>query len=398
MLEIYVVWHPDDDEGVAVATALIDHFHGTAFSGLIGGAVEVFIRSTGWASSAGPPRPLPFVEGLPNGSPDPELTIVVPVLGHDLSTAVSASPEWERYITEICETCTNRPESVGVVPVRLGHAHSAGRLAEILGHLQAVPHDPQDLDFVCREIAQAVAQFARRDVNPEPLTVFVSHTKHPTDEEQNTLGGLVDSVRRVIAGTHLADFFDARDLQPGHEWATELETHAATSALLVVRTDLYASRDWCQREMLIAKRAGMPIVILEALSGVEERGSFLMDHVPRVSRNRGELDSAIRCALGQLVDECLKRELWKRQQQLSPQAPGHEVNWWAPHAPEPTTLVEWLDSARASLPLDETILVLHPDPPLGRAERNVLLQVASLSGLQGRLEILTPRGLAVRGG
>jgi len=34
--------------------------------------------------------------------------------------------------------------------------------------------------------------------------------------------------------------------------------------------------------MLIAKRAGMPIVILDAPVLGEERGSFLMDHVPRV--------------------------------------------------------------------------------------------------------------------
>ena len=52
--------------------------------------------------------------------------------------------------------------------------------------------------------------------------------------------------------------------------------------LLAIRTDLYASRDWCQREMLIAKRAGMPVVIMDALGRGEERGSFLMDHVPRV--------------------------------------------------------------------------------------------------------------------
>ena len=32
---------------------------------------------------------------------------------------------------------------------------------------------------------------------------------------------------------------------------------AASSALLVVRTDLFASRDWCQREVLAAKRSGV---------------------------------------------------------------------------------------------------------------------------------------------
>ena len=41
ILEIYVVWHPDDVNGEAVADQLTKHFHGPAYSGLAGGAVEV---------------------------------------------------------------------------------------------------------------------------------------------------------------------------------------------------------------------------------------------------------------------------------------------------------------------------------------------------------------------
>ena len=66
VLEIYVVWHPGDSEGERVAALLLDHFRGTTFSGLIGGAVEVFVRSvsaTGDQRDA--PRPLPCVEAMP---------------------------------------------------------------------------------------------------------------------------------------------------------------------------------------------------------------------------------------------------------------------------------------------------------------------------------------------
>ena len=40
-LEIYVVWHPNDPAGQTAAQQFIEHFHGTAFSGLIGGAVII---------------------------------------------------------------------------------------------------------------------------------------------------------------------------------------------------------------------------------------------------------------------------------------------------------------------------------------------------------------------
>jgi hypothetical protein len=38
VLEIYVVWHPDDAAGKTAADQIVAHFHGTLFSGLIGGA------------------------------------------------------------------------------------------------------------------------------------------------------------------------------------------------------------------------------------------------------------------------------------------------------------------------------------------------------------------------
>jgi len=57
ILEFYVVWHPDDDEGKGLAGELLEHFHGNPFSGLIGGAVELFTRSAGWRDSTDAPRP-----------------------------------------------------------------------------------------------------------------------------------------------------------------------------------------------------------------------------------------------------------------------------------------------------------------------------------------------------
>ena len=58
VLEIYVVWHPNDVMGSDIADELIGHFRGTAFTGLIGGAVEVFVRSAGWTALSEAPRPI----------------------------------------------------------------------------------------------------------------------------------------------------------------------------------------------------------------------------------------------------------------------------------------------------------------------------------------------------
>jgi hypothetical protein len=155
--------------------------------------------------------------------------------------------------------------------------------------------------------------------------------------------------------------------------------------------------------MVLAKPHGIPVVILDSLGRGEERGSFLMDHVPRVpvrTDNRRWSRRDVLRGLNVLVDECLKRALWKLQQKLAADRDDLDVAWWAPHAPEPVTFIQWLQEQLASGArcLDRSELrILHPDPPLGTEERATLEQLATLAGFHGRLEPMTPRLLAARG-
>jgi len=405
ILEIFVVWHPQDADGEAVAEQFVEHFHGSAFSGLIGGAVEIYVRSEGWRDPQDAPRPLPPAAALPYGIPGAALTAIVPVLGNGLAAVVQQGVSaWHEYAQGLIELREAAPEQVGIFPLPLSEGATAGtRLGEIFGAPQRIGAPSGNVaestaGTRCRDLAQGIAQLAN---GQHRLKVFVSHTKRSSEGEGERLDELIGRVRYVIANTRLGEYFDASDLQPGTDWAEDIEHHARTSALLVVRSDLYASREWCQREIATAKRAGMPVVILDALTVGEQRGSFLMDHVARVPNRSGAddvSDAAIVGALNQLVDECLKRELWLRQAAVTDGGASWDIAWWAPHAPEPLTLSGWLLERRASLPAEGWIRVLHPDPPLGPVELDALEEIATLSGLQDRLDVMTPRGLAARGG
>lgn len=411
VLEIYVVWHPGDIGGQAIADEIVAHYRGTAFTGLMGGAVEVFIRSASWASCADAPRPIPLPnQPLVDGLEQARFTAIVPLLGNEMAAAVQQSGAWHAYLAALAASQASYPARVGIFPYRMHPGATNGTaLGDVLGAYQAIaagpaeePHDaPRNLR--CRDLSQGIAQV----VSGQPasrITTFISHTKRSASTEMVDVATLVELVRSVIGSTHLDAFFDATDLQPGVDWAEELMNKAATSALLALRTDLYPSREWCQREILTAKRCGMPIVILDAIGYAEERGSFLMDHVPRApvryEASQWRRRDVYR-ALNLLVDECLKRVLWNTQRDLAAARDGLDVSWWAPHAPEPLTLAQWLEDAksRGQLPLaDRKLRILHPDPPLGRDEKAVLEQMLALSGLDGRLEVMTPRQLAARGG
>lgn len=406
ILEIYVVWHPGDSPRGEVAESLLEHFRGNTYSGLIGGAIDVYVRSESISGSpADAPASIPVFDPPPYGLMVPAFTAVVVVAGSELAAAVEEPGPWREYIEAIAAVHQAQPESVVVLPVSVARlALNNTRLGALVGGQQQAAADawdkPEFEDTLCRDVGQGIAQTV--DPAHQRLSVFISHTKRRTVIEKGDVSRLVDLVRQVIAGTRLQDFFDAADLQPGEDWAPRLIEEAARGALLAVRTDLYSSRAWCQREVVTAKRHGMPVVVLDALTEGEERGSFLMDHVPRVAARRdpeGWHEDAVRRALNQLVDECLKRALWRAQHQVGKGALKVDIDWWADHAPEPATFAEWLETkVDRQAKRHEPIIVLHPDPPLGSDERDVLVQIGRLSGLDGPFEFLTPRGLAVHGG
>ena len=302
ILDVVVVWHPDDKAGAAVFERLHRHFHSDAYAGLAGGAVEVYSRSLGWDEAGGPPRPLLLPDDEDSVLQPARFVAVVPVLGVALRAAVETDAAWRRFVERVAGAAS---ESVVVLPMREGALNLDGSvLARLLQHVQFLPADTQeagggDLE---RSVAQAVAQLAAG--SESRIRVFVSHTKH-SSEGESALGGapIYEQVRSAIAGTKLADFFDAHDLQSGQDWAAVLDEMASDCALLMVRTDVYASREWTQREVLAAKRHDVPIVTLVALTDGESRGSFLMDHMPTVPMRANDPAGAIKASLNRLVDE-----------------------------------------------------------------------------------------------
>ena len=249
VLEIYIVWHPDDAAGKTAADQFVEHFHGTVFSGLIGGAVEVYVRSRGWRHAGDAPRPIPVPgAGPPNGVLQAGIVAVVPVLGRAFASAVEeGSGPWYDYAAGIEAAEAANPGRVCVFPLlTFARATDQTKLGRIFGRFQFIaaaapgaPAEPE-AELRCRDLAQAIAQLSGQ---PQ-LKVFISHTKHPSiGDEQTTVGELIDRVRWIIGQTRLAQFFDANDLQPGRNWDEALRTGAAAGALIALRTDLYSSRE-----------------------------------------------------------------------------------------------------------------------------------------------------------
>jgi hypothetical protein len=395
ILEVFVIWHPRDKLGQAVLGALVHHFHSTTFSGLAGGAVEVYERSVGWHTPGGSPRPLSFMEPWPHELPEAQFTALIPVLGTGMARACAQDPQWRQYMQEVADAAERA--DVGVYPVRDPSSGISGsELANIAGRLQEIPaNTTTSTPDLCREVCQAIAQGLRTVGELQRIKVFVSHTKHSSLREEGEGERLYESVRRAIAQTRLADFFDAHDLQAGEDWAKRLDEEAGECALLMVRTDQYAAREWTQREVLMAKERDVPMVGLYALRAGEQRGSFLMDHMPTVPCDPKEPMSGIQSALNRIVDEALKHALWRAQ---SVYLKEHGFDWLPVHSPEPVTMAPWLGKHRKERPHDDHVWVIHPDPPLGPREKDVIRGLCRLAGFEEKVDVFTPRTFAAAGG
>jgi hypothetical protein len=313
-----------------------------------------------------------------------------------MARAVQDAGDWAAYVRSIVAA---RQYGIAVYPLHVPGVNLSGSdLEKIVGVAQALPEgSASEDDTLCRELSQAIAQgLDQSQKGPRRIKVFVSHTKHRSLEERDEDGPrLFDEVRRVCQTTRLEDFFDASDLQSGSDWEAELSAEAARSALLMVRTDRYGEREWTQREVLIAKVHDLPIVTLYALRAGENRGSFLMDHVPAIPCNLDDPKPGIISALNQVVNESLKRSLWRAQ---AVYLRDDGFDWLPVHAPEPVTIAPWLRRRRKEHPNPRKVRIIHPDPPLGLKERDAVIDLCALAGFDQDVQILTPRTFAARGG
>jgi TIR domain len=396
ILEIYAIWHPEDEvEAKPFFDALLHHFRGTPFSGLIGGAVEVYHRSHPWDGQRGAPRPIIFPTEKAGIVEPPRIVVLVPIIGFGLDAAL-VGKEWHDFVQSAMHAEKRSHKSTQIFPALLLGCKMGKKTLALLGSHQLISqrNSSSGLDHAatCRDLVQGIVQRLRGD----RIKVFISHTKRAGEMED--IEGLVKVVRDVIASTRLQTFFDAQDIQPGDDWSATIVNEASSSAMLAIRTDLYPSREWCQREMLVAKTNGLPVVTIDSVGHSEERGSFLMDHIARVAviKTKAGWDrNSIMVALNLLVDECLKRELWKQQQLAAADRVDLKDAWWAPHAPEPITLVPQLEklsnTTKANL-----FRILHPDPPLGYPELQSLQNLSKLAGVE--IDVMTPRQYAARGG
>lgn len=334
--------------------------------------------------------PLAFGPGIPVAiattadhvrSDTAEHLLVVPLLGAQAHTDAATR---DRAIERIA-TWHGGLGAGHVTPVLLSARwRNEGRRlpgTAILSRLSG-PGATRWLETVIDVVLAACRLVSRGDVRPE---IFVSHAKADLVGTE----GLAQQIRNY-AKTHTTGeaFFDTTDLEPGHPLDKQLDQATGRGVFLAVRGDSYASRPWCEHELLRAKRAGMPTLAVHVLRKGEQRSYPYSGNGPTVVWTPEPSEGAASVAhvfLRAIVEWLRARYFALAAERYRADLPSLVV------LPRPPEL---LDLAQGPLLDKAPTIVLHPDPEVSLAERGVLREV------RPRMRLVTPttlyRGLELR--
>lgn len=384
ILAIYVVWHPNYSEGSKIAELVHKHFRGERYKNVLGN-VElrvIFLNSTE------PNEASPLAIDL-----DEAETTAVIVLAESELVGDSG---WVDYIHNLAERTEDKGFGSRLFPVMLEDKELDIKIDQQA--LRWYSWEGTDAERGQRLVRELVYEFSRMlrhylahlrhpeaDAKGlgnylEKVQIFLSHSKHDSDGEL-----IAKNIRDWLhQNSGLSSFFDMIDIPAGVRFQDVLYHQVKRSVVVAVHTDSYSSREWCRREIIEAKIQNVPMIVVNCMTDIDERGFPYMGNVPIV-RMDPDKTGRIEVVIGRLLDEVFKDFLWQCCVELAGRS-----NSGALFMPRPPELISLANPAFTSfanpelisapaLPTDTDVAdptIVYPDPPLGAEEEQLFEKIA----------------------
>ena len=196
------------------------------------------------------------------------------------------------------------------------------------------------------------------------VNVFLSHSKHDNYGEP-----VAQAIRDWLHNnSDLSSFLDVHDIPPGLPFSAVIDHFIEDGVMVAIYTDSFSSRAWCQREVITAKRANVPMLVVDCLQSLDERAFPL----PGKCACHPEMDpdhpDRIDQITGLLLDEVFKDFLWKCRVETLGKVDARTV--FLARAPELLSLATFSEPDG-----DNERTIVYPDPPLGTEEAQLFYDV-----------------------
>jgi CHAT domain-containing protein len=355
---------------LAVSTVYFDDDDKKKAEELGAGLYNVLTRPTDEPLGYGPG--IPVYSGVQADKVDltlAERVVLIPVLGHGAyhSCKERAKSLVQKWKSELGEG--------RVLPLFLwsswryeeGMMEIAPLLVELLGGTRQETID---------EIVLALIRLLRTE--PGKISLFLSHAKRDMKLTGNAVVAIRDYARE---STTAGPFFDVNEIRPGVGLNEQLEAAIQNSVFVCLRTDGYSTRNWCLEELLGAKRFRVPTITVELLVQGEPLSSPYAGNAPTLVWNDKESTAKANAqrVVSRAFVEYLRALHFRREAERMKEA--YKL-------PEDTIALcrppELLDLIQGPVKRVHAEVVIHPDPELPPAVRNVLAKA------HPKLRLVTP--------
>jgi hypothetical protein len=378
-LVVYVVWHPEFQLGADLARRIYDHLMRDSQQPIARGlGIPVFYRSVAGAEGSDAPIEIPLDAA--------QHTATVVLVDDHMVLARGAG--WADYLEKLAARVALDPEAHRLLPVlfsphglKLSPKLSASNFIQrrnfpperwALKLLESQSSTYPLLNAITHELCRILLHQPRLEHDShdyggrlgEPVTIFISHAKKDGAK-------MAEGVRNYIAqNLQLKTFFDVNDIPFGSGFAQILEDSVDRehTAVLVIQTDEYSTREWCQREVLWAKKYERPVLIAHAVQYGEKCSFPYLGNAPTI-RFDPEKGPDFDALLGQMLVEVLRnnhfRQHFEDLRSLFGLGSGVRA---LPQTPELLTLLE----IRSDPKSQDIKTIVYPEPPLGEHLLDIL--------------------------
>ena len=232
------------------------------------------------------------------------------------------------------------------------------------------------LHDVARQLKNEKEVYNTNKTDDAPVKLFLSHAKKDGEDLAKKFRDYLEIY------TKLDTFFDTNDIADGHDFEEQINKNIENSAIIVFNTDEYSNREWCRREVIVAKRYGCPILCVQSIKKGETRSFPYLGNVPTLVWS-DNIEEIINETLIQVIQISYNKELLEYCKKMY----EIDTNNYCIILPKAPELFNYIDIEKYKIEkIKETkdLVVLYPEPPLGIEEINLLNDV------DNKIKFLTP--------
>lgn len=263
------------------------------------------------------------------------------------------SETWSNYLQQIVKISTTNA-NVKIYPIAL--CQYGFEIIDGISKLQGLKAESNNYSFkdnwdlIQTRLLETLYRFLT--VPDSKIQLFISHAKKDCECKAKQLRDYLNS------NTKLNTFFDANDILDANDFEEQLRSNVEKSLLVVLKSDAYSEREWCRKEVIIAKRNNIPTIVVDCINKGSKRLFPYLGNCPMVQYS-DKWSEMIICLLKLALNQAYQKLLLNKLK-----ANDTSINDIIPHMPELFSFV--------GLKNKESQKVIYPEPPLGNAEKEVL--------------------------